>query len=164
MAPVIVLLSGTWHIWSSGSLPWPLYMYHARESPLNLCCFSQNCGATLPEPGETVQFGVRGGMRNDYSSSNQDGGANGSSFGENGLAEWTAAASDPAASWARGWHWAKTERDRRKLDAIKGDLDSVKGIMDGWMNAMEESIAGLKSFHTGDTPPIWAACKETSPG
>ena len=33
------------------------------------------------------------------------------------------------------------------IDAIKGDLDSVKGIMDGQMSAMEESIAGLKSFH-----------------
>ena len=33
------------------------------------------------------------------------------------------------------------------IDAIKGDLDSVKGIMDGRMSAMEESIAGLKSFH-----------------
>ena len=28
-----------------------------------------------------------------------------------------------------------------------GDLDSMKGIMDGRMSAMEESIAGLKSFH-----------------
>ena len=33
------------------------------------------------------------------------------------------------------------------IDAIKGDLDSVKGIMDGRMSTMEESIAGLKSFH-----------------
>ena len=33
------------------------------------------------------------------------------------------------------------------IDAIKGDLDSLKGIMDGRMNAMEESIAGLKTFH-----------------
>ena len=37
---------------------------------------------TLPEPDETVQFGVRSGIRNEYSSSNQDGGADGSSFGE----------------------------------------------------------------------------------
>ena len=34
------------------------------------------------------------------------------------------------------------------IDAIKGgDLDSVKGSMDGQMSAMEESIAGLKGFH-----------------
>ena len=41
----------------------------------------------------------------------------------------------------------KQKETDENLDAIKGDLDSVKGIMDGRMNAMEESIAGLKSFH-----------------
>ena len=45
-------------------------LYHARESPLNLCCLGHSCGVTLPEPEETVQFGVRSGIRNDYSSSN----------------------------------------------------------------------------------------------
>ena len=30
-------------------------LYHARESPLNLCCLGHSCGATLPEPEETVQ-------------------------------------------------------------------------------------------------------------
>ena len=41
----------------------------------------------------------------------------------------------------------KQKETDENLDAIKGDLDSVKGIMDGRMSAMEESIAGLKSFH-----------------
>ena len=43
---------------------------------------------------ETVQFGVRSGIRDEHSSSKQNGGADGSSFGENG----PAAASDTAAS------------------------------------------------------------------
>ena len=41
----------------------------------------------------------------------------------------------------------KQKETDRYIDAIKGDLDSVKGIMDGRMSTMEESIAGLKSFH-----------------
>ena len=32
-------------------------------------------------------------------------------------------------------------------DAIKGDLDSVKEIMDRRKSVMEENVAGRKSFH-----------------
>ena len=41
----------------------------------------------------------------------------------------------------------KQKETDRHIKAIKGDLDSAKGLMDGRMSAMEESIAGLKSSH-----------------
>ena len=92
MTPVIVLLSGTWDISISRQLSLTLCvskshdLYHARESPLKLVLLWSKLRATLPEPDGTVKFGGRGGIRNEYSSSNQDGGANGSSFRENGPA------------------------------------------------------------------------------
>lgn len=41
----------------------------------------------------------------------------------------------------------KQKQTDQNLNAIKGDLESVNRIMDGWMSAMEESIVGLKIFH-----------------
>ena len=40
----------------------------------------------------------------------------------------------------------KQKETAEVIDAIMGDLDSVKEVMDGRMSAMEESIAGMKSF------------------